>query len=723
MMTEYNLPNIKTLLANGFDDQSLRRLCYDAAGFQPVYERLSPAMRSVRLINLILTHAEQNNLLDTLLRQAEAQAPDAYAKFGPYRASESPTAGPVSSQAAGQPDRASDSRPVSGSESLPAEAPSPGEIIQMQLRAESGLIGAERQRALLQILGGICDLPPSRLRLAHQKVDVGSLWVAVELPATAVRELTQADRRTQADLILDFDAQHIGLLPVQQPQEDFERLGAAQVAVLRLLNLGQQSVLIRGELGGGFGGARVLITQPVDYGGRRTAPQIAKLDTGLALRRERDNSRNYVERDLSLVAPKLVEYVEWRGQAGISYVFVNEGLLGQTRSFEAYYREEGVSLDDLDQTLRRLLDDTLGLAWYGQSKPLTAHFSAEYGRHMVEHLRLRLRPGQDDGIWIAGAQPANGQHQPLPADEVVSRHRQFGLGMAVQIDGLQVVKVKDHELKLQHPTQAGTVIKVEFPPGSQAFNLGDTVTVRGEVLYNRQARLEQIVAGIFDDEPEASVDVPGELLHWDGKLYPNPLRIYPQILDTILAARTSLVHGDLHLRNILVDQDGRAWLIDFALVMERHNLYDFIKLETYIRQTALSRREMRFSFAQYLAFEDALLADTLGQPASPPEHSHLKWAYQVIRRLRQLAATYATHPANFQKEYLPALFLYNLAVMKYVDNHGKQAARLAFIAAAVIAQALKAQPTQAKATGRCPNCGADVLAGAKFCSRCGSQIP
>src|SRR5690606_26114570 len=43
---------------------------------------------------------------------------------------------------------------------------------------------------------------------------------------------------------------------------------------------------------------------------------------------------------------------------------------------------------------------------------------------------------------------------------------------------------------------------------------------------------------------------------------------------------------------------------------------------------------------------------------------------------------------NFENEYLPALFLYSLAVVKYVDNHGAKAARLAFGTAGVVGRQL-----------------------------------
>ncbi|NOK57759.1 MAG: hypothetical protein GFH27_549287n63 [Chloroflexi bacterium AL-W] len=48
-------------------------------------------------------------------------------------------------------------------------------------------------------------------------------------------------------------------------------------------------------------------------------------------------------------------------------------------------------------------------------------------------------------------------------------------------------------------------------------------------------------------------------------------------------SRQCLCHGDLHGRNILVDDHNRFWLIDFARVERSHALCDFVELETDIK--------------------------------------------------------------------------------------------------------------------------------------------
>ncbi|MCB0171438.1 MAG: hypothetical protein KDJ97_12875, partial [Anaerolineae bacterium] len=97
-----------------------------------------------------------------------------------------------------------------------------------------------------------------------------------------------------------------------------------------------------------------------------------------------------------------------------------------------------------------------------------------------------------------------------------------------------------------------------------------------------------------------------------------------------------------------------------------------------------------FSFADYLQFEAALLDEAVAVPDDPI----LRKAYQVIRKVRELAVRYVKR--DFAAEYLPGVFLYSLAVVKYVESHGVKAARLAFGTAAMVGKALCSEPPPKK---------------------------
>jgi hypothetical protein len=438
--------------------------------------------------------------------------------------------------------------------------------------------------------------------------------------------------------------------------------------------------MVEKEFGGGFGGTRVFLMRPIDRRGRQLARQIVKIGPPLALRREQQNYLDHVKKSHPLVAAEVSRFAEWQGLGGIIYNFVGDSRLGQTRTLEEVFLDDQVSAKAINRTLVDLLDKALGELWYHQTEPHICFFDDEYGPHLVEYLRVRLRPVSQDGLWRVEQTPGlvKGYH-PLNGEAIPAEHAAIQPETLVQIEDLVVAKVKPDLIKLQHPTHPGIVVKVEIPE-TTAFSPGQAVTVRGEVRYNRPVRLTQLMTTAFANFPEASINSQAETLTWADKAYPNPLHLYPKILSRTLTGQKSLVHGDLHLRNILVDESGYGWLIDFALVKERHNLYDFIKLETYIRQTVLS--QAAFLFADYLQFEAALL----DEEEAVPEDSMLQKAYQVIRRIRALAARYAKR--DFVAEYLPGLFLYNLAVVKYVENHEVKAARLAFGTAGVVGEAI-----------------------------------
>jgi serine/threonine-protein kinase RIO1 len=571
----------------------------------------------------------------------------------------------------------------------------PTDLIQVQLLDEEYPLAKARQKTLVEAIAHICDLPPGKAQLLAVKPE--GLWVGIAIPKSSAERLVKLFETNDQDLgplRAEFRIGDISVLPVHWPQTGFETFRPEYTLLVQLLYLGEGEVLIERELGGGFGGARVFLAQPINRQGRAIARQIIKISEGPELRSEYDNTVQLVGKDLPLIAARLDNYAEFGELAGITYTFVGDGMLGQTQTFEAYYQNPQVSMEEIIRTLKDLMDAALGQQWYSQSKPHNCRFDEEYGSHLAEYLRLKLRPASADGIWQAAQAPAiMEEYKQLATGAIVSAHQDISPAMLVQIEDLSVSKVRHHELKLQHPSNSGIVVKVEgqLPP---TISPGDKIVVRGEVIYNRQERLREIISAAFSGFAEAPVDLGQDRLTWgpypDG--YPNPLHLYPEVLDWILRGKKSIVHGDLHLRNILVDRAGRGWLIDFARVTERHNLYDFIKLETYIRQMVLSQEKYKFSFAAYLQFENALLAASLGGVDISPKHPDLQKAYQVIQSLRQIAAHYVGHHSDFKSEYFPALFLYNLAVLKYYEHNGDKAARLAFAAAAVVGRSLGKTP-------------------------------
>lgn len=251
------------------------------------------------------------------------------------------------------------------------------------------------------------------------------------------------------------------------------------------------------------------------------------------------------------------------------------------------------------------------------------------------------------------------------------------------------------EYCLSHPTNE--VIKtltnlLDNAMGKIWYSESEPLNVLFRDQYGRHlpthSELGTIMQTIFPNLPiqdSQLVRLPGL-----AETYSNPLHIYEQFLDMVLSGRKSLVHGDLHPQNVLVDETGKGWLIDYAKVEVRHNLFDFIKLETYIRQTVLTAQQKSFSWLEYTQMEQSLNEAALApdKPAGSLSNSVLTSGYEIIQAIRNVARHYMKDQRNFQSEYLVGLFLYCLAMTKYHQASNEAATQLLFMTACVTGQFL-----------------------------------
>jgi len=504
--------------------------------------------------------------------------------------------------------------------------------------------------------------------------------------------------------------------PKIEVSPQLQKITNEERALLQDVYRGFGRVLLEKELVGGYSGTRILMTLPVTDNGLSTARKITKLGTALELRQERDNYQQYVDDFLPFCVARVENgrYSEQNNRAGLNYIFVGGGALGKTIDLEEYYYRAAISgsVEQVMKTLDDLLNKELGQHWYGQSTPLQCFFAAEYSSHMVEHLRLKIRPKSTDSLWMESQLPsAVPGYRRIEVETIPHEHVKIHSGALLSLEGMIIKKIKDGEIKLQDAGDQGIVVRVEFPLKSaisQNLKLGDRVGVRGRVVYNRHDRMEKIVRQTFTD---MSLNLDGDVIHLPGVTgaYSNPLKIYPRLLGSVLEGRQSYVHGDLHLRNILVDEGGKGWLIDFAKVGKQHNLYDFIKLETYIRMIGLARDDITFTLDEYVSFEKALADATLGKSATHPQNPYLRFSYEVILAIRyRIARNYIAQETHLLTEYFPSLFLYCLAMMKYYPSNGAAPTQLLFITACVLAQ-YQSENMMPKHDDRASTSGAKVL--------------
>ena len=166
----------------------------------------------------------------------------------------------------------------------------------------------------------------------------------------------------------------------------------------------------------------------------------------------------------------------------------------------------------------------------------------------------------------------------------------------------------------------------------------------------------------------------------------NPVQWYQKHNHWVTSVYTCYTHGDLHCENILVDDVGQLWLIDYFRTGEGHILRDIIELETDIKFNLLNVTEPRNLFK----FEMAVLSpDYLGDALPPPlfDDPELVKAYKVVAALREFAQRLLGPKVSMQ-EYYWGLFVMTLNVirLKKIKPPKKQHALLA---AALLASRLQ----------------------------------
>lgn len=151
--------------------------------------------------------------------------------------------------------------------------------------------------------------------------------------------------------------------------------------------------------------------------------------------------------------------------------------------------------------------------------------------------------------------------------------------------------------------------------------------------------------------------------------------------DCVMPAYHCITHGDLNGRNIMVDQNGKCWLIDFYRTYRSHILRDFVILETDIKYRLMDDTEL----SSFVKLEQALLSvDEGGDEATlnVTMPATARKAMIVINAMRALAYQYAGgvrgRYQGSRKEYLISLLMatLNVARLRHIPEERKLQAML-----------------------------------------------
>ena len=119
-----------------------------------------------------------------------------------------------------------------------------------------------------------------------------------------------------------------------------------------------------------------------------------------------------------------------------------------------------------------------------------------------------------------------------------------------------------------------------------------------------------------------------------------------------------VTHGDLNKNNIILDDNGNTWLIDFFRTKKSYVLRDFIRLETTIKFELLdiknvkSLYEFESALLAYDRFPEFLAAD----PTFSGDEAKLNKAFRIIKKIRELAYLTLGGESEMREYYVGLLF-------------------------------------------------------------------
>ncbi len=201
---------------------------------------------------------------------------------------------------------------------------------------------------------------------------------------------------------------------------------------------------------------------------------------------------------------------------------------------------------------------------------------------------------------------------------------------------------------------------------------GAVIDISGIILDTREEKLETIKNKILSFLEPYEFKVIHQL--------PKPLKYLNSALNSNIHTR-SILHGDLNMNNIIIDDMRNPWLIDFAKTRKNgHTAFDFIVLEVDIKRFILS--ESMENIVELLTLESALNNGTWGAIESGKCKIRDTKAFEVLVMIRGNASKYVN-----KEEYLLALFLYTLSTFKFKDASEKSR-KFAYFSAAHLCSSL-----------------------------------
>ena len=374
-------------------------------------------------------------------------------------------------------------------------------------------------------------------------------------------------------------------------------LDVDQERVLQTMFQDAARVFVKRSLQDGHSGAVVLLVQPLKDG-LIGAPVIVKIDDRFTILQEKRRFDHWVKNQLPPTSARIIDEPTLplnTRSGGLKYTFVTQSEDDAPTNLRDYAL--AYDADTVAEFIQKALYEPFRRYWWGQSQtgyrfrvrqeyelllppaliieilPTTTNVQTAY---MVSARTLgaeidQITTGSTvllDGFVVLKVRPERGALYLSTGIQDDAEHRTS----RIEVRGLKLTDAADHD-NANDP--AATIDR--YTPGQVLPRvIGRVIGTRTDVLQAQIQKLE-VDFDLFGDGLPFGIDN-----HQGGATMatlPNPLQMYPRLLDRMIDGRSSPIHGDLHTGNILIGPAGDAWLIDFEWTRKGHTLFDWATLE------------------------------------------------------------------------------------------------------------------------------------------------
>lgn len=448
------------------------------------------------------------------------------------------------------------------------------------------------------------------------------------------------------------------------------------IEIISKMLVTSERITLKKEFNSGFGDSRVFLVEHTKDGQKEMA--VIKIAASFRIQKEwyAYNFCMPQRRGITQIIGNPV-YSFSGTMAGLQYPFVGNGDFLVDSLFD--YCQDA-SIEQLTQDiLEDELAENLKVLWANRRELKELNWLQCYGRLLPEFLYV-VETAKENAFEIMS----------LTKDSI--RSGVFEREQYVQITGWRISSIKNDSIILTVADEHRSPYAIRWKPLSNImeYRLGETINsiLLGKIVKTRADLLEDLVhniAGYNFDLKTASLELAA------GLSFPNPLVYITELLDRSFEAFECCVHGDLHLRNILVEHcesDFIGHLIDFDNTCRNHVLIDPLRLETNIMVWVVPKimheadlplktiREFYFRLHEGVMNNAIELSGELARPTA------------MLFAIRKLASAQLVVPGDW-KEYYQGLIICLVAALRYPVLHKEGAyARLSgevlFVAAGYI---------------------------------------